>query len=296
MYNSKPFVFILIALLLVCVYFLQYNIENTKKAYPQFESQLYLPTGKFIKSAVLGFNELAADILYIKAIGYFGGHYLSDKKYKWFYHILNVTTTLSPHFKDPYEFGAIALAVETGEVENSNKLLKKGITNNPNYWRFPFYLGFNYFFYLGDYQSAAFFMERASKLPGSPPYTLSLASRLYAEAGRPEYAIEFLTKVYNETEDRMIKNEIRIRIKDLIVERDLKFLEEAIMKYTQVYNRNPSSLRDLVNSGIIKNIPEEPFTGHYYINKETGLAASSMRRERLKIYSTGNSETCPASK
>ncbi len=284
MRKGKLFVFILIILLFICVCFLQHNIESIKKAYPQFENLLYLPSGKFIKSAVLGFDELAADILYVKAIGYFGGHYLSDKEYKWFYHILDITTTLSPVFKDPYEFGAIALALEAGEIENSNQLLKKGIKNNPHYWRFPFYLGFNYFFYLGDYQAAAFYMERASRLPGAPAYLPSLASRLYAEAGRPEYAIEFLTQIYNQAEDEMIREEIKIKIGELIIERDLNLLEKTVKKYTQLYNQAPLNLEELVKSGLIENIPKEPFGGHYYIDKEIGMVRSSTHPERLRIY------------
>ncbi len=284
MREGRSFLFILIILLLICVYVLQYNIENIKKAYPQFESLLYLPTGRFIKSAVLGFDELAADILYVKAIGYFGGHYLSDREYEWLYHILDVVTTLSPAFKDPYEFGAIILALEAGEIENSNRLLKKGIKHSPRYWRFPFYLGFNYFFYLGDYQSAAFYMERASRSPGHPAYLPSLTSRLYAEARNPEYAIEFLIEIYKGTEDEMIKKEIEVRIKELIIERDLNLLEKMVRRYVQLYNHTPLSLKELVKSNLIKYIPKEPFGGHYYIDEEAGLVRSSTHPERLGIY------------
>ncbi len=284
MHEGKLFLFIIIIFLLICAYFLQYNIENIKKVYPQFESLLYLPTGKFIKLAVLGFDEVAADILYVKAIGYFGGHYLSDKEYQWFYHILNITTTLSPTFKDPYEFGAIVLALEVGEVENSNRLLKKGIKHNPRYWRLPFYLGFNYFFHLGDYQTAAYYMECASSLPGAPAYLPSFASRLYAEAGNPEYAIEFLTQIYNQTENKIMRKEIEIKIKELVIERDLNLLDEVVKRYTQVYNRKPLNLKELIKSNLIEYMPKEPFGGHYYIDKEAGLVRSSTHPERIKIY------------
>lgn len=267
---------------------MQLEIEGVQKDYPKFENLLYLPTGNFIKSAVLGFDEIAADILYIKALGYFGGHYLSDKEYKWLYHILDVTTTLSPRFKDPYEFGAVILALEIGEVENSNKLLEKAFGYNPQYWRFPFYLAFNHFFYRSDYAAAASYMALASKLPGSPAYIPSLSSRLYAQAKKPEYAISFLTEIYNESDDKIIKEKLGIRIRELVIERDLNLLERIIVRYRDLYNSRPLNLEELTQKGLIEKIPEEPFGGYYYIDTETGMPKSSTHPERLRIYPVRN--------
>lgn len=267
-----------------CVYFLQLEIEGIRKDYPKFEHLLYLPTGNFVKSAALGFDEMTADILYIKALGYFGGHYLSDKEYKWLYHILDITTTLSPRFKEPYEFGAVILALEAGEVENANKLLKKAIEHNPQYWQFPFYLAFNHFFYLQDYASAASYMEQASKLPDAPEYIPLLSSRLYAQAQQPEYAISFLTEIYNETDNKIIKEKLEIRMKELIIERDLNWLEQAVTRYTKLYSNQPSNLEELTQQGLIEKIPQEPFGGYYYLDDETGVPKSSTHPERLRIY------------
>ncbi|MFH1856308.1 MAG: hypothetical protein ABH836_03635 [Candidatus Omnitrophota bacterium] len=274
----------LIIFLFSGIYFLQLNINNIKKDYPKFENLLYLPTGKFINAAVLGFNNAVADVLYVKAVGYFGGHYLIDKEYKWFYHILDIITTLSPRFEDPYEFGAVVLALEMKEIELSNKLLKRGIEYNPDYWRFPFYLAFNYFFYLNDYAKAASYMEQASKLPDCPAYLPYLTSRLYAEAKNPGYAIVFLSEIYNETTNENIKKELKTRVNELVIEKDLTSLEKAISDYKNKYNASPFNLEDLVKKGLLSNVPEEPFGGYYYIDEKTGEPKSSTRPDRLKIY------------
>lgn len=185
-------------------YIVQVKIEVISPAnHP--ETLLYLPSGKCLKPLMLGFDELAADFLWIKAIGYFGGHSLTDKSYKWLYHLLDLTTTLDPHFRYPYEFGGIILSAEQGDVEQSNKLLMKGRQYHPKYWRFPFYLGFNKFFYQKDAPSAAHFLAQASSLPGHPAYLPKLSASLYAYAGQRDTAIDFLTRMCEDLRDPELK-------------------------------------------------------------------------------------------
>jgi len=82
------------------------------------------PSGKFISAASLGFDELAADFLFVKAVLYFGGHYLSDREYIWLYHLLDTSTTLSPHFEEVYEFGAIVLSLEARQADKAILAIK----------------------------------------------------------------------------------------------------------------------------------------------------------------------------
>ena len=68
-------------LLFTCVVLVQTSIDRFAHR-DQEEKLLYLPSGKYLKPASLGFDTLVADLLWIKAIGYFGGHYLTDRSYK----------------------------------------------------------------------------------------------------------------------------------------------------------------------------------------------------------------------
>ena len=51
---------------------------------------LYLPKGRYLKPLTLNYHNIVADFLWIKAITYFGEHYITDQKYDWFYHMLNL--------------------------------------------------------------------------------------------------------------------------------------------------------------------------------------------------------------
>ncbi|MGA1868130.1 MAG: hypothetical protein ACMUJM_06235 [bacterium] len=204
----------LIAVLWTSIYFLQVSIDNHFSP-QQIEKMLYLPSGKFIKSLCLGFDHVVADILWIKAVGYFGAHVKSDRNYPWLYHILDLITTLDPLFRYPYEFGAIILSLEADNVHQSISILKKGIKYHPDYWKLYFYLGFDYFYILKEPTIAADYIAKAAVLPGHPPYLPRLAASLYTVSKGKDTALLFLKQIYENTEDEGIRRMIEKKINEL---------------------------------------------------------------------------------
>ncbi len=81
---------IAIAAIFVALYPLQKNIDGYRSSWHQEEELLYLPSGNMIKIVSLGFDQVAADILYIKMIDYFASHLSTDRSYVWFYHIADL--------------------------------------------------------------------------------------------------------------------------------------------------------------------------------------------------------------
>ena len=80
----------IIILLWIGVYWQQLYIDaNFTRQH--IEKMLYLPSGKFLKPLCLGFDEVVADLLWMKAVVYFGGHARADQHYPWLYHILDLT-------------------------------------------------------------------------------------------------------------------------------------------------------------------------------------------------------------
>ncbi|HWR97265.1 MAG TPA: hypothetical protein VN317_02505 [Candidatus Methanoperedens sp.] len=180
-----------------------------------FEQQLYLPSGRHLKAFALGFPDVAADLLWIRAIGYFGGHALTDREYPWLHNILDQVTNLDPVFRFPYVFGGITLAIDEKTSERSTALLRKGMTQYPGDWRFPFYIGFNAFYHRQDPARAATYMRYAASLPGSPEYLPRLAASLTAETGRVEAAIRFLETLAEGARDESARATILQKIEEL---------------------------------------------------------------------------------
>jgi hypothetical protein len=179
------------------------------------ENLLYIPAGRHLDYLSLGFRGLYADVLWMRAIGYFGAHALTDGAYPWLYHILDQVTTLDPAFRFPYYFGGITLAVAAERAEESVRILEKGMVRYPGDWRFPFYAGFDCFYYLQDPARAAAFMNVAASLPRAPAYLPRLAASLMVESGRVPAAIRFLETMAEEARDEGVREEIRAKIAKL---------------------------------------------------------------------------------
>ncbi len=279
---------LIFVILSISVYFIQARINEYKGLEHNIESFMMLPKGEYLKPIVLGYEQLAGDIIWLRTIQVVGTETVSPQGYDWVYHALDVVTTLDPRFAYAYQFGGVTLAVLGKRPELSNKLLEKGVKENPDVWQIPFYLGFNNFFYFQNYKLAAEFMAKASEIPGHPEYLPKLAARLYVQSGDPDVALEFLDRMYKETKDQKVKASIEIRIKEVIVERDIKILEAAVRKFKETYRSYPGKLTEMVSKGLIRNIPNEPFGGNYYINTDNGSVYSSTVKRRLKVYEKGN--------
>ncbi|MCD6455039.1 MAG: hypothetical protein J7L62_07040 [Candidatus Aminicenantes bacterium] len=184
------------------------------------ESILYVPKGKYVKVMVMNFREIVADYLLARALVYFGAHFYEKAfPYKWLYNLFDAATTVDPFNREAFMMGARLLTVR--DVHLSIKLLKKGMKYHSNYWKFPEMVGFIYFFYLKDPAKAAIWYDKASRLPGHPPYVPSLASKFYTEAGKYRAAIRVLYNFYITTKDKRLK---------AIFKKDIERLQKRLME------------------------------------------------------------------
>jgi hypothetical protein len=191
--------------------------RSFESAWPRrsIEQFLYLPSGRHTKALTLGFSNVAADLLWVRAVGYFGGHVLTDNEYPWLYRILVQVTTLDPPFTYPYLFGGTALALKPETTDQSVAMLTRGMMNYPGDWRYPFYIGFNAFYNQQDPERAAGLMFYAASMPGSPYYLPRLAASLLAESGRADTAVRLLETMAEGTRDEGARAMILQKIEDL---------------------------------------------------------------------------------
>jgi tetratricopeptide (TPR) repeat protein len=279
--------FLLVAMLIGLVA-IQHNLEaRYDRTTLQIEELAQLPNGEHLKPALLGYHHLGADVLWLRMIQVLGKRKNTMQDYEWMYHALDVITDLDPQYDYAYQVGGLVLSWD--RVDLANKLLEKGLDSNPHVWLIPFYLGMNHFMYTHDYQRAAQYIDRASRIsvaPGElapPPHLPLFATRLYAQSGDPDSALELLSVIVQQTPHDWIKPELEGRVNDMIIERDIRALERAVLQYRQREKRLPHSLSDLDRKGDMKVLPQEPFGGTYILEKETGRVNSSMRPERLRV-------------
>ena len=262
---------------------LQIPLTHWSNSKPKLQKLTYLPSGDYLRMASLGYRELAADLLWLQAIQVMGERKLSEEAGHWLYQAVDRITTLDPKFVRAYEAGSHALCILVVLPEQSNRLLEKGMRHNPQEWKLPFLLGMNYYFELADDEKAAEVMALASRLPGAPESLVRLAAKLFVSAKSPQQAVELLAKVYEETSDENVRKMLEIRLKESIVERDLQILEQAISRFQANHSRRPERLENLVEPGMLRELPMEPFGGRYLYEPATGIVRSSEVTERIRL-------------
>jgi len=243
----------------------------------------FLPDGHFLRTASLGYRELTADVLWLQAIQAMGERKVSPEAGRWIYQLLDVVTTIDPKFIWAYEAGGIALCTLVVLPEESNRLLEKGMRQNPQEWKFPFLLSINYAFELGEDAKAAEAMALAAQLPGAPNHLGGVAANLFVSAKEPQEAIDLLSNLYDKSSDPGTKSLLGERLKRVTVERDLQFIEGAITRYRLSHGGFPAKLEDLATSGALKALPVEPYGGRYEYDPRSGSVRSSEVSERLKL-------------
>jgi tetratricopeptide (TPR) repeat protein len=278
-------------LLLACVGWLQGELDlRQDRTAVQMEGLAQLPKGEYLKPALLGYHHLGADLLWLRLIQVIGKRRNSADEYEWMYHALDVITTLDPQYAYAYYGGGVIIGDLANRPDLSNRLLEKGFHANPDVWNIPFLLGYNYYFLLGDPAKGAEYIMKAASLPDGPSYLPGLATRMAAEAGSPDTALAFLEARLRETNDPEIRESFVNRMKEVIIERDIRMLERAMEAYRMQHRTFPATLTDLVAAGTIPMLPQEPFGGDYRVDPKTGSVSSSTHPERLRTFFKRNKQ------
>lgn len=176
------------------------------------EEKLYV-TGAPLKRLSLGFGGLVADWYWMRSLQYVGRKLinapgdlqLDDLKaldLKLLYPLLDTATTLDPQFTAAYEYGGIVLPAIN--EDDAIKLLRKGMENNPSYWRFHQYLGYIYW-KRGDFKTASAVYREGARIPGVPPWMEQMSARMEAEGGSREMAREIYQRMMDQTDDEQVK-------------------------------------------------------------------------------------------
>jgi len=270
--------------LLICaagsgVFFIQTRIDRIRKPREAIVRELmYFPSGKFMRVATVGYDNLAADLVWLRAIQYYGQHRLTDLKFEYLGHIFDILTTLNPRFTDAYTFGSLLLADDAKEPERALLLLDKGMRNNPHNWRIPFTKGFIYYVFLRDFFKAGKYFEMASTKDGAPEMAARFASFSYQRGGDRITAINLWGEIYTRSENEVEKVTALRYWKRLVSE----ILDEKVNEYRKRFGRYPYALSELVEAGLVRKLPVAPDGDTFVFNwrrRRIEPASGPLRKE-----------------
>ena len=245
-----------------------------------------LPSVGAVRLMSMGYHNVAADYYWVRAVGHFGNRRMHAAGYPNLAPLLERTLALDPYFASAYYFAGTTLTLESQDARLAVALLQQGSKYRPDLWKIPFLLGFDAYYFLQNYETAATAFVQAARLPGAPPQVGPLAIRLAAEAGRPETGLRIIDTLAEHETNMELLATYKERRALITLEMHLKWLNEAADRYRDRFERPLGDLQALVDAGLLQRIPEEPVGGKYYVDQE-GRIQTTSEGKRLRLPDEG---------
>jgi tetratricopeptide (TPR) repeat protein len=260
---------ILLAFLFTSVFAISFFLE---RIFPlEKEKIFYLPPLDSLKVISGTFHSFCADIFYIRGVLAITDEFEDRSSWvNWVQKNFDVAVSLDPKLTQAYFFAGVVVARDKEGIQKGIQFLEKGIKLNPDEWQIPYWIGFNYY-QLGDYLKAVEYYQEASELAGAPKFLKSIQPMYYYKAGRPDLGLMYLEGLLHSIKDPKQLQWIKIKLKWL---KNIIYLEEKIGQFKEIHHRLPEGLEELVEVGLMKEIPEDPFGTGYYLDKDSGRIKS----------------------
>jgi tetratricopeptide (TPR) repeat protein len=272
-------VWLLIPVLLVGfagVWRLQEGIDGQRARLHEERDDVLLRSGKLVKLMSLEYAPLMADLYWTRVVQYYGNKRVeNDADVELLWPLLDVTTTLDPQLLVAYRFGSMFLSepapTGAGRPDLAIELIQRGIRENPDYWRFYSDLGFVYYFDLKDYKKASDAFLEGSKNPHALVWMKMMAARVLEEGETRENSAFLWSEIYKSTTDPEIKKNALTHLQLLRAEADCEQLNKIAAEYEKRTGQHVTSMRELINAGLLTRAPIDP-VGFVYVFDAEGKA------------------------
>lgn len=243
---------------------------------------VHMPHGSFARAMALGHRTFLSDMYWLSAVQYIGDAKADERGWDKLYPLVDLVTDLDPRHGYAYQTAGIVLSA-SDRLDESDRILLKGVEKGPPYWSFPYYLAFNAWFYRGDYAEGARYAEMAARTPGASPNISHLALSLKSKSGTPEDAIAMLREVRETVKDEASLSRLDEQMKLAVLERDAQALERQAGRFEAERGRPIRSLDELVQGGYVARLPRDPFGGVYQWDAAEKRVHSSANAFRFVI-------------
>lgn len=133
---------------------------------------------RFVEFAMLGAKTAAAELMWMRTVQIIGDPRFERDGRPQLIDWLEGVNALDPTLHAPYFLGAVLLIGRREDGVRLDRMLARAEDLAPNDYEYAQLRGFIAYFSGLDSQLAAEYYERASKVPGAPPYLASFAARL----------------------------------------------------------------------------------------------------------------------
>ncbi|MFH2057807.1 MAG: hypothetical protein ABIJ59_02785 [Pseudomonadota bacterium] len=265
--NLTPF---FLSLFIIVFIFSNLSIkEKRNQLNANYSIEISSLPAKAIKILATEFSGLFADYLLLQIGSYVGSNsHISKDQWKIIHRGFEQAFELDPYFEQTFIQAQAFIAWEAEMPKAAIKLLDQVIPKRPWDWRPRYYSGFDYYYFLNDYQKASEIYLETSKIKDAPLIIAMLGSRFAIKEKRTQASIDILKIMLQEPglDENSIK-EITNRIHIL---KSIDVINNALERYKMFFNEYPSTLDELITSRFLHQLPENPYKKQYHYNPKTG--------------------------
>ena len=241
-------------------------------------SILYVQSPAAMRRIVLGYDALAADIYWIRAIQHFGGTRRLEDASARTYHLLapllDLTTGLDPLFNIAYRFGAIFLSEPPpggpGKPELAIRLLERGLEARPDNWRYMQDIGFVHYWWRRDYRAAAEWFNRGADVPGAPWWLRSVAATTLAQGGDRRASRQLWQTLAESADNDWVRRDAARRLQQLDALDARELLQRVVRQFIDAGGQKPYSWEALVRARRLRAVPRDPSGTVFYLGPWSG--------------------------
>jgi tetratricopeptide (TPR) repeat protein len=264
---------VVVGLLLATAIGLQAARERVAPPPGDVVPMLWLQSTAAARRLALSFTDLAADVYWMRAVVHYGSEQRAPDtpgRYALLYPLLDLATTLDPHFDVAARLGAIFLSEGhpggPGRPDQALALLEKGLKNDPDRWQYRHDIGFVNYWWLKDYAEASRQFELGSQLPGAPKWLRTMAALTLTKGGDRAGARQLWNELYTTADVDWLRDAAAYRLRQLSALDDIDALTQMVARA-----RGRVGTLDwgaFVRAGVLSAPPMDPMGVPYLLTAE----------------------------
>lgn len=253
--------------------------DATRQARVLDQELVFLPSAQGVRVASSGFEEVVADLMWVRTVLLFGGRYDTDDSLvwkEWLAGMVNTVTELDPQWRTPYQYGGGMLVV-IGQIDASSTVYEKCSRERPEEFWCPFARGMNDSLYKDDQISAGIWLREAAQRPGAPKWYGSAAAALASKGGQRHAGLVYLEEQLGSATDPGVRKNLEYQRNKLRHDELVATWEQEAKAWRDQHGplERPE---DLAKLGFV--LPENPRGDAWVVGRDSVVRSEQSERDR----------------
>jgi hypothetical protein len=228
-----------------------------------------------------GYRNMMSVFSWIRLISYYGGTDPDKRNYHYIAKDLETIVAMNPHARQAYYMGGVAMPWSTKSTVLARKLLTQAMRVFPDDWQWPYFLGFDLYWFDHDKAAAAHYLTLAAAKEGAPPIVTSLALRMQVTGHDLDTALAVIDQLMRRKQDASMLKTLEAQRKDILTEKVLRHFD-AVLTTLPPAPTGENRLQHLRQYHV--PIPAKlPDGGHMMVNARGQLVSSASGR-RYQVF------------